>query len=1173
VDARGCEIFRSGSCDNDDLLIGPSITCPVSIPTLTTEEYVCESQYTWTHPVPADNCAVTLFDFRITNPDGTLAGPNNLNALLYPPPAGNPPHPPSFFMATYDFELGVSVVTYLAEDDQGNFATCAFQITVSDDDPPHFINCPAPPVVQNAESGHCDAYVDFALPLANDNCDVPIIPIKIDNTGLSTGSRFPVGTTIMYWEVIDLSNNRDTCQIKVIVNDYWQNPILTCPANVTQNNDPWLCGAVVNNIAPSVAGPCINNYGVTYTIYGDATLTQVRDCGVTNASGELFEEGDSWVKYTVQNQPLLLITEVSQSGAVDRLEISNLGPADIDISCLEIKRISTDAAANQTLGAVTLLPSLAGSILPVGGTRVFDFSFNGTANMPACYTISYMGAIFDEVATNGFAGCNGFTGLLNGGDVIRKCEDDTDTAADWVLAQLCYPLTLGTINPDLEVMPDNGTLTSLQSIVPNVVSCVFKVTIKDVEAPFCGKLTTTTNYAGPAIPNISAATCNRSTITIPAGNCIIGDIVFNRTGTATTANSTMTLISPKGIKVVITELPDDSLATLFAQKAEGVWTLDVVPNAGQAVTITGWSLTINCIAPFDLPNQVLPNQVGQCGAPFTWIHPYFIDNCFEGSISVAYTSTDAACVPAGGTLLGTIVKGGYSNTQFFCVGTTKVTYTLTDAAGNVANCDFLVTVNDVEKPKLTCPNNITIHLNGGECGAFVSYQPASATDNCGVTNIVMTPPSGSWFPIGDSVVTIVIYDAAGNSATCSFVVSIIEFVPVGSTLVCNDLTHLAMDATCVYTINADAILEGDNYHCYDDYLIIIKNNVGQNVGNTFHAADIGKTFTVTIIDPETGNSCWSYMKIEDKLAPALICPADISIACSESTQSAHTGNVSIKDCSAYTQVVDDEYTDYGECSNPREKIVRTWIVTDAWGNQSACSHTISVNAFNLVDVVFPDEAIVDCESAYLNSSATSPGVTGRPSINGAPIGVGGFCSASVGYTDVRLEICPGSYEIYRTWLVANTCLPPSPTNPMSSVQRIRVKDFGGPQFNCPAAVTVSTDPFTCCATAALPDMIVTEGCSNINGLEAKVTGNNPANGNIITFTVGGHLEDFSGNNYWVADTLAVFDYTQCLPLGTYNVRYKASDECGNTSFCFFQLTVADLVPPVAACDQTTTVAT
>ncbi|MCC7506010.1 MAG: HYR domain-containing protein, partial [Saprospiraceae bacterium] len=1165
VDARGCEIFRSGSCDNDDLLVGPSITCPPSNYTLTTEEWLCESQYSWTHPLPTDNCGVTLYDYRIQNPDGTVEGPFTLDALLNTAP--NAPLP-QFFTATYEFQQGLSTITYYAEDAQGNFINCSFEVNVTDDDPPHFLNCNEPPVIQNAESGHCDAYVTFAQPLVTDNCDVPVPLTKIDNTGLNSGSRFPVGTTILYWETVDLTGNKDTCQVKIIVNDYWQDPILSCPANVVKNNDPWLCGAVVNNIAPAVSGPCKDNYGVTYTIYADAALTQVKDCGVTNASGEFFDTGDSWVKYTVSNQPLLLITEVGQSGGVDRLEITNLGPADIDISCLEIRRVSGNAAANQTIGPVTLLPSLAPSMLNVGAPRVFNFSFNAPANLPACYTISYVGTVFDQVSTNGYAGCAGFSGVLNGGDVIRKCEDDTNTAADWVLAENCYPLTFGAVNPDLEVMPDNGTQTSLQSIEPNKVSCTFKVTVNDAENPFCGKLSSPTVYNGAGIPNISAATCNRSTITIPAGNCIIGDIVFNRTGTATPANSVMTLISPKGIKVVLTEIPDDSLSTLFGQKAEGNWILDVVPLPGQNPTVTGWSLTIRCIAPFDLPDQVLNNAPGQCGQNFTWIHPLLVDNCFQGTITVTYTSADADCVPASGPILGI---GGYSTTQFFCVGTTKVTYTLKDAAGNTAQCDFDVTVKDVEQPQLSCPANLTINLNGGECGKYVSYGPALSVDNCAVTDTVMTPVSGSWFDIGTHVVTIWVTDEAGNTKTCTFSVNIVEYVPGPGGLVCNDLSHVSMPADCNFVLDADGALEGSNYHCYSDYVITVKNQQGQPVDNNFDASDIGKTFTVTVLDPETGNSCWSTLTIEDKLKPALVCPANITIACSEPTAVSYTGDVLIDDCSATTKVVDNEILDNGECGNPRQIITRSFIVTDVWGNQSVCSQTITVVPFDLDDVVMPDDVIVNCEAVYLNAAATAPDNTGRPSINGAPIGVGGLCSASIGYTDEVLAICEGSYEILRTWKVRNTCLPISAANPVEHVQIIRVKDLGGPQFACPPAVTVSTDPFNCCATAALPDMIVSEGCSDIGNLEAKVTGVNPANGNIITFTVPGYLADFPGNNYWNPDTLAVFDYTQCLPLGNYTVRYTASDECGNTSSCQFVLTVADLVPPVAVCQQVTQV--
>jgi hypothetical protein len=1165
VDARGCELFRSGSCDNNDLLIGPNIVCPASNLTLTTEEFVCESQYDWTHPLPTDNCAVVLYDYRIKNPDGTIDGPHNLNALLNIAP-GAPVN--QFFNATYEFQLGLSTVTYYAEDAQGNFYSCSFQIKVVDNDPPHFINCPYPPVVQPAETGHCDAYVNFALPLANDNCSIPVVK-QIDNTGLSTGSRFPVGTTVMYWEASDPAGNKDTCQVKVIVNDYWQVPALTCPANVTQNNDTWLCGAVVNNIAPVYSGPCKNNYGVTYSIFGDAALTQRKDCGVTNASGQFFDIGDSWVKYTVQNQPLLLITEVAQSGAVDKIEISNLGPAAIDITCIEVKRTSGTVAANQVIGPVSQLPSLAPSILPVGGTRVFDFSFNGAANLPACYTISYMGTIFDEVATNGFAGCNGFTGTLAGGDVIRKCEDDTNKAADWVLAENCYPLTIGAINPDLQVMPNNGTKTSLQSILPNEISCTFKITILDKENPFCGKLTSYTTYTGGAIPNISPATCNRSTITIPAGNCIIGDIIFDRTGTATPVNSTMTLISPKGIKFVITEVPNDSIRTLFAQKAEGTWILDIVPKPGQTPTVTGWSLKINCIAPFDLPNQTLPNTVGQCGTNFTWTHPYFVDNCFQGTISVAYSSTDAACVPTGSKLLDI---GGYSVTQFFCVGTTKVTYTLKDAAGNISICGFDVTVKDVEKPKVVCPGDIFINLDGGQCGTYVSYGPLSATDNCGVKETVMTPPSGSWFAIGDKTVTIVISDKAGNTATCSFVVHIIEHVPATGALVCNDLTNVSLDETCVYVVDADAALEGTDYHCYADYIIKIKNNQGVVVGNTFNASNIGITYVVTVLDPETGNSCWTNMKIEDKLVPALTCPPAKTVACSESTQISNTGNVIIKDCSNTNTVIDNVFTDFGDCGTPRAQIVRTFIVTDVRGNQSTCSQTITISNFNLADVIFPADKDLNCETLYNNPSGTLPANTGAPSINGASILGAVLCNAKVNFTDTYYDGCKGTFTILRQWSVLSDCLPLSANNPKSFTQRIKVVDNGGPVFTCPANVTVSTDALTCCATAALPDIIVSEGCSHIQNLEAKVTGTNPANGNIITFTVGGYLGDFPGNNYWNPDTLAIFPYTQCMPQGVYNVQYTASDECANTSKCAFKLTVADLVPPISACDQFTKVA-
>ena len=36
-----------------------------------------------------------------------------------------------------------------------------------------------------------------------------------------------------------------------------------------------------------------------------------------------------------------------------------------------------------------------------------------------------------------------------------------------------------------------------------------------------------------------------------------------------------------------------------------------------------------------------------------------------------------------------------------------MTYSVTDAAGNMASCTFSVTVNDTELPTIACPSNIT----------------------------------------------------------------------------------------------------------------------------------------------------------------------------------------------------------------------------------------------------------------------------------------------------------------------------------------------------------------------------------------------------------------------------------------------------------------------------------
>ncbi|MEO6759510.1 MAG: HYR domain-containing protein, partial [Saprospiraceae bacterium] len=140
-------------------------------------------------------------------------------------------------------------------------------------------------------------------------------------------------------------------------------------------------------------------------------------------------------------------------------------------------------------------------------------------------------------------------------------------------------------------------------------------------------------------------------------------------------------------------------------------------------------------------------------------------------------------------------------------------------------------------------------------------------------------------------------------------------------------------------------------------------------------------------------------------------------------------------------------------------------------------------------------------------------------------------------------------------------------------QLIKVTDATGPQFVCPANLTVSTDPFTCCAQVNLPDVVLTDDCSRSKGISATVEAfeyftNLP----IGSYSVGGQLTNFPGNNPWAPDTLGALGNTPCLPPGTHTVTYTAADDCGNTQSCSFQLTVDDQAPPIVSCDQLTQVA-
>lgn len=105
--------------------------------------------------------------------------------------------------------------------------------------------------------------------------------------------------------------------------------------------------------------------------------------------------------------------------------------------------------------------------------------------------------------------------------------------------------------------------------------------------------------------------------------------------------------------------------------------------------------------------------------------------------------------------------------SMFSLGSTVVTCTATDAAGNTATASFAVRVQDTTSPSLILPPMITVEATGPE-GAVVRFS-ARATDLVDPSPVLECfPASDSTFPLGITTVECTAMDFSGNEVSNSF---------------------------------------------------------------------------------------------------------------------------------------------------------------------------------------------------------------------------------------------------------------------------------------------------------------------------------------------------------------------------------------------------------------------
>ena len=137
------------------------------------------------------------------------------------------------------------------------------------------------------------------------------------------------------------------------------------------------------------------------------------------------------------------------------------------------------------------------------------------------------------------------------------------------------------------------------------------------------------------------------------------------------------------------------------------------------------------------------------------------------------------------------------------LGTTTITLTATDGAGNTATCTVDQKVVDNTNPVIICPGNQTEIPDA--IGDFVlpDYTGAGmATDNCtGAPTVTQSPVPGTVIS-ETTTVTLTVTDGANNSSQCTFDVEIYDAPTVSLSLSGSPLAENAGVATITATLSA-----------------------------------------------------------------------------------------------------------------------------------------------------------------------------------------------------------------------------------------------------------------------------------------------------------------------------------------------------------------------------------
>jgi len=966
--------------------------------------------------------------------------------------------------ATDNYPVGTTTVLWTVTDIHGNVSTCVMDITVIDDEAPS-LTCPSN-IFVGTDTDVCQAAVVVPAPVVSDECG--ILSVVNDFTGTNNASGvYPIGTTTVLWTLTDIHGNVSTCTMTVTVSDD-QDPYVTCPSDITVNNDTNLCGAQITVPQPVVSDNC-----------GIASL--LNDYNNTDNATDFYNVGNTTILWT--------ITDVHGNVSICTMNITVLDNENPSITCPADITVTND---NNACNANIAIPQPAIADNCLVATLVNDY--NGSDNASDNYIVGTTIVTWTVIDVYG----NSSTCTMN----ITVVDDEAPevNCANDITVNNGPTVCESLVNIDLPIVGDECGILSIVNDYNGIdnASGVYPVgtttvnwTITDIHgnSSFCSTIITVIDNENPSI------------------TCPLNITVLNDTGSC---DALVTIASPAtndncGVAFATNDYNNtsDATDTYPVGTTTVIWTVtDIYGNSSSC------SMTITVVDP-ELPTITCAADIiqtadsGVCEALVSVPSPTVNDNCSIASVVNNYNGTSDA-------------------TDTYLVGTTSITWTVTDIYGNQSTCTQSITVTDNENPTISCPANISVNTDLGMCSALVAIGAPSVTDNCTVANFVNnynnSDNASDVYPEGSTIITWTVTDIHGNSSTCD------------QTIIVSDNEDPIV--SCVPDINQNT----DTNVC-EAFVVVPAPTVTDNCGistitNDYtgnESADAiypqGSTTVVWTIEDIHGNisTCSTTITVNDDENPMITCPASITqtadFGVCEATVIVDAAIVS-DNCTVSSVINDYNNTDNASDIYPVGTTTIVWTVTDIHGNQSNCLMAVTITDNEVPSISCPADIAVSNDSNNCDANVIVPAPTTDDN-----------CAVATTINNYN-----GTSNATDNYPVGTTVIEWTVTdihgNESNCTMTVTVLDDEAPEITCPTDITIGTDNDVCEALVNVPSIIVSDECG-----------------------ISSITNDYTGT----PDASAIY------PIGNTSINWTVIDIYGNTSNCTMTITVVDDQVPNVTC--------